>query len=76
MNNLSYLVDNIDFVIFATTLIGLLVGSFLNVVIHRVPLMMQNRWREECCELLEQPQPENTPLSLVYPNSRDRKSVV
>ncbi|GAA6143409.1 A24 family peptidase [Hydrogenophaga sp. 5NK40-0174] len=28
--------------------LGLLVGSFLNVVIHRLPLMMERRWKEEC----------------------------
>ena len=35
----------------AATLIGLLVGSFLNVVIHRVPKMMERDWREQCAEL-------------------------
>lgn len=45
----------------ATTIIlGLLVGSFLNVVIHRLPIMMQNAWKQECAvlegrELTEQP---------------------
>lgn len=32
--------------------IGLVVGSFLNVVIHRLPKMMERGWREECVELL------------------------
>ncbi|MGH8181033.1 MAG: prepilin peptidase, partial [Steroidobacteraceae bacterium] len=31
--------------------LGLVVGSFLNVVIHRVPIMMERQWREECAEL-------------------------
>ncbi len=31
---------------------GLLVGSFLNVVIHRLPLMMEREWRSECAMLL------------------------
>lgn len=30
---------------------GLLVGSFLNVVIHRLPLMMEREWRQQCSEL-------------------------
>jgi leader peptidase (prepilin peptidase)/N-methyltransferase len=34
-------------------LFGLIIGSFLNVVIHRLPLMMQRAWRRECRELLE-----------------------
>src|SRR5690606_11259281 len=36
----------------ATALVvGLLVGSFLNVVIHRVPIMLERQWREQCAEL-------------------------
>jgi leader peptidase (prepilin peptidase)/N-methyltransferase len=34
-------------------LLGLLMGSFLNVVIHRVPLMMERQWREQCAELAQ-----------------------
>lgn len=34
--------------------IGAVVGSFLNVVIYRLPLMMQREWRSECRVLLEQ----------------------
>ena len=33
-------------------LFSLFVGSFLNVVIHRLPIMMENGWRRECQELL------------------------
>ncbi len=33
--------------------LGLLVGSFLNVVIYRLPLMLQREWRQQCCEFLE-----------------------
>ena len=32
------------------TIFGLIVGSFLNVVIHRLPLMMEREWRKECAE--------------------------
>ena len=49
---------------------GLIVGSFLNVVIHRLPIMMQSRWRSDCCELLElETQPEGDRLTLSTPNS-------
>ncbi len=34
-------------------ILGLLVGSFLNVVAHRVPIMMHRAWRKECQEYLE-----------------------
>ena len=36
---------------FVCLAIGLVVGSFLNVVIHRLPKMMERSWREECAEL-------------------------
>ncbi|WP_333878988.1 prepilin peptidase [Methylobacter sp.] len=56
--------------------IGLLVGSFLNVVIYRLPIMMQRGWRKECLEYL-QIDPESTqeavaeePFNLVLPLSR------
>jgi len=52
-------------------IIGLLVGSFLNVVIYRLPLMMQREWRSDCREFLELPaddQPEK--LNLMLPRSR------
>ena len=34
-------------------IIGLIVGSFLNVVIYRLPLMMEKEWREQCTEFLD-----------------------
>ena len=37
--------------VLAATLLGLVVGSFLNVVIHRLPLMMEREWRAQCREL-------------------------
>jgi leader peptidase (prepilin peptidase)/N-methyltransferase len=50
--------------------LGLVVGSFLNVVILRLPRMMEARWRRDCCELLEQEaEQEDIPLTLSTPNS-------
>jgi leader peptidase (prepilin peptidase)/N-methyltransferase len=56
-------------------LLGLLVGSFLNVVIHRLPKMMELRWASECAEFnradaapsLETPA---EPFNLLVPRSR------
>jgi len=49
---------------------GLALGSFLNVVIYRLPLMLESRWRRDCCELLELPgEQQDTPLNLATPNS-------
>lgn len=45
-------------VLFLGTLfvLGAVVGSFLNVVIYRLPIMMQREWRHDCLEFLEQAQ--------------------
>ena len=56
----------------AVTLLGLVVGSFLNVVIFRLPRMMEQAWRMDCCELLEQSLPDEPRLSLSVPNSQCR----
>ncbi|PPE65788.1 prepilin peptidase [Caldimonas caldifontis] len=55
----------------ALGILGLCVGSFLNVVIHRLPLMLERQWRRDSAELLEVALPdEGSPLSLVRPRSR------
>ena len=51
-------------------LLGLLVGSFLNVVIHRLPKMMENEWRNQCAELHGDAPVEDEPFSLIRPRSR------
>ncbi len=52
-------------------ILGATVGSFLNVVIYRLPVMMQREWRQDCLEFLEQPA-ENPPdkFNLSSPRSR------
>ena len=55
----------------ALGVLGLCVGSFLNVVIHRLPLMLEQQWRRDSAELLEVPLPDaGAPLSLARPRSR------
>ncbi len=44
-----------QFIIAVAIIFGLLVGSFLNVVIYRLPIMMQREWQSECRLLLEIP---------------------
>jgi len=39
------------FLVVAAVVAGLMVGSFLNVVIHRLPKMLERQWRAECAEL-------------------------
>ncbi len=48
---------------------GLCVGSFLNVVIHRLPRMMERAWRTDCAELAGQPSPAEAPYNLFVPRS-------
>lgn len=52
-------------------LLGLCVGSFLNVVIHRLPKMMEQEWQAQCSELRgELPATAGESLSLAKPRSR------
>jgi len=52
--------------------LGLIFGSFLNVVVHRLPRILERRWRHECAEYMEQaivPDGEDSPYNLVVPAS-------
>jgi len=51
-------------------LLGLCIGSFLNVVIHRLPLMMEREWKLESAELLGVKVDEPAPITLSAPRSR------
>lgn len=51
--------------------LGLMVGSFLNVVIHRLPKMMELRWAAECAELQDTAGKSDAavPYNLMVPRS-------
>ena len=51
-------------------LLGLLIGSFLNVVIHRLPIIMEREWRTFCAEFSEQPTAATEKFNLISPRSR------
>lgn len=51
-------------------ILGLMVGSFINVVIHRLPKMMERSWMAECAELRGEPHPLAEKLTLAMPRSR------
>jgi len=54
----------------AAGVFGLMIGSFLNVVIHRLPIMMERDWAAQCAELKGEAAPVFEPLSLSRPRSR------
>lgn len=58
-------------VLFAGTILilGLIVGSFLNVVILRIPVMMERSWRADAAYILEQKAPTETTVNLIKPGS-------
>jgi leader peptidase (prepilin peptidase)/N-methyltransferase len=51
-------------------ILGLLVGSFLNVVIYRLPKMMERQWAAECADLTGQPLEPAPAFNLMVPRSR------
>ncbi|MDF3193934.1 A24 family peptidase [Pseudomonas sp. 1928-m] len=70
MQAIYILANNTLALIISTTLIGLLIGSFINVIIYRLPKMMQREWREQAREILELPaETHAATFNLVLPNS-------
>lgn len=49
--------------------VGLMIGSFLNVVIFRLPKMMEREWQIQCAELRGEPLADIPPFNLVSPRS-------
>lgn len=55
--------------IMAASILGLLVGSFLNVVIYRLPEMMRRNWSEQCAELRGEAFEKQPAFNLISPRS-------
>lgn len=84
MQLIELLQQNLIVALIVFTILGLCIGSFLNVVIHRIPLMMRYAWRQECSEFLAQQNDvpaaqaemltatvaKDTPITLSMPASR------
>jgi leader peptidase (prepilin peptidase)/N-methyltransferase len=52
--------------------LGIILGSFLNVVIYRLPSMLKRKWQQQCSELLGvrcNAETEEASLNLIYPSS-------
>jgi len=73
MELIRYLQGHAAAAIAVAGILGLLVGSFLNVVILRVPQMLERQWRSHCAELQAgdnaEAEPETEPFNLITPPS-------
>jgi len=73
MSDFILLMEQVPELLFAgVTILGVLIGSFLNVVIYRLPVMMEKSWKEECAESFPDAniQIDNEVFNLVLPRSR------
>jgi leader peptidase (prepilin peptidase)/N-methyltransferase len=55
--------------VLSSVLLGLAVGSFLNVVVHRLPRILEQQWRAECADLQGLQRPESPRYNLITPAS-------
>lgn len=65
----SLLQEDSTLFITVSVIFGLMVGSFLNVVIYRLPKMMEQEWHNNCLELQGQELPSQQPFTLSKPRS-------
>lgn len=73
MHLLDYFQNSPNTFYISMAILGLIVGSFLNVVIYRLPKMLERDWQQQCRTLLNLDTPEPAPtevLSLITPRSR------
>ncbi len=72
MSFIQYFAIHPDQLVIYTAILGLLIGSFLNVVIYRLPVILEKEWTCDCKELLNIPDnnEDNAPFNLVEPRSR------
>lgn len=67
----QYFAENTAFFLISVFLFGLLIGSFINVVIYRLPIILEAGWKRECQSLLEgkEAEPAAEKYNLVVPRS-------
>jgi len=70
MNAWAVIVDHPPFFYALAAVLGLLVGSFLNVLAYRLPLMLERQWQREAQEVLGLAQAEHERFDLCLPASR------
>lgn len=69
MSFISILQDSPAFFISFVTTIGLMMGSFLNVVIYRLPEIMKRNWLQHCAELRDEAVESQPTFNLITPRS-------
>lgn len=74
MELIHLLSTNSTWLLVCVGLISLLIGSFLNVVIYRLPVMMEREWKQECVDYLggdhALANTDTGPFNLVVPRSQ------
>lgn len=58
------------FITLIAAIVGLVIGSFLNVVIYRLPIIMERNWQRDCAELVGKTPAPQERFDLVLPRSR------
>ncbi len=69
MQNFELFLNSPEYLYPSIFILGLIIGSFLNVVIYRIPKMLEQEWKSQCCELLEVEGKEEPKVTLSTPNS-------
>lgn len=73
MNDFIMLMEQVPALLYATVIVlGVLIGSFLNVVIYRLPVMMERAWKAECADCFPEAEikTDDQAFNLVVPRSR------
>ena len=67
---LDFLASHVLAFVLCTLLVGLLIGSFLNVVVYRLPKMLLRDWQAQAREILNLPaETDKQTFNLILPNS-------
>jgi leader peptidase (prepilin peptidase)/N-methyltransferase len=76
MEIISAFQSNIGFFYTSVVILGLIVGSFLNVVIYRLPIMLLREWRQDCREFLTEKFPDELVASQASANVQEKYNLI